>query len=289
MIFPHIIFSGLFSPVNAVPIELWQRAARERLRRIEQAVTHNRTVAGSQDSYIDEYGLINFDQIIMELATCHTEVLKKSPSAYLRVLDGFDDAMALFEMHSQRPSPSPHVYWNQHHTHSMLSSRIDFYQKKLHGQEQYQSTTLQRLEVQRSLLSMCCGQIDNRVSFQIASAQTKLAHSSKREAVSQKAIAILGTVFLPGAYLSVRTTLHFHFPLSVRPLPITIFLDQPLVKNFFCPITTSFTYSPKLTLPSPSSAQHSSIGRHGRVSLIAPPSPHSSGSTGPCRSHSQLQ
>ncbi len=51
---------------------------------------------------------------------------------------------------------------------------------------------------------MSCGQIDNRVSFQIAEAQTKLAHSSKREAVSQKVIAVLGTVFLPGAYLSVR-------------------------------------------------------------------------------------
>jgi hypothetical protein len=48
-----------------------------------------------------------------------------------------------------------------------------------------------------------CGQIDNRVSFQIAEAQTKLAYSNKREAVSQKVIAILGTVFLPGAYLSV--------------------------------------------------------------------------------------
>lgn len=110
MIFPLIIFSGLFSLANAVRVEIWQRAARERLRRIEQAVTHDRTAAGPQDSYIDEYGLINFNQIIMELATCHTEVLKKSPSAYLRVLDGFDDAMSLFEMHAQRPSPGPHVH-----------------------------------------------------------------------------------------------------------------------------------------------------------------------------------
>lgn len=58
-------------------------------------------------------------------------------------------------------------------------------------------------------LALSCGQIDHRVSFQIAEAQTKLAHSSKREAVSQKAIAILGTVFLPGAYLSVRAVMPF--------------------------------------------------------------------------------
>jgi hypothetical protein len=78
---------------------------------------------------------------------------------------------------------------------------------------------------------MCCGQIDNRVSFQIASTQTKLAHSSKREAVSQKVIAILGTVFLPGAYLSVRPS---PFPLpSPPPRPHTVNTSQSLFSTTF--------------------------------------------------------
>lgn len=116
--------------------------------------------------------------------------------------------------------------WYQLRMLSKLSFRVDFYRKKLHGQEYYQSTTLQRLEVQRSAvsflapflltckhqprrllisshLSMCCGQMDNKVSFRVASAQTKLAPSSKREALSQRMFLILGTLFLHGALKSV--------------------------------------------------------------------------------------
>ncbi|KAN0116700.1 hypothetical protein V8E51_002677 [Hyaloscypha variabilis] len=196
MLFPVIIISHYHS----AKIELRQRDARERLRKIERALTHHRTAPRFHSSYKDEQGLINFDQIILELTECHTQVLKKRPYAYLRVLDGFDEAMSMFEKENSERGEI--VTEQQRDTHLRLSSRIDFYRKKLHGQEYYQSVTLERLEVQRSALSMCCGLIDNRVTFQIASAQTKLAHSSKREAVSQKVIAILGTVFLPGAYLS---------------------------------------------------------------------------------------
>jgi hypothetical protein len=82
---------------------------------------------------------------------------------------------------------------------------------------------VQRLIVS-SQLSISCGQIDNRVSFQIAEAQTKLAHSNKREAVSQKVIAILGTVFLPGAYLSVRyfstPPINFQHRTNTSPVPL---------------------------------------------------------------------
>jgi hypothetical protein len=87
---------------------------------------------------------------------------------------------------------------------------------------------------------MCCGLIDNRVTFQIASAQTKLAHSSKREAVSQKVIAILGTVFLPGAYLSVSAS---------SPLPLTSHnLSTKLPQSLFS--TTFFNWQAQSSSPS---------------------------------------
>jgi hypothetical protein len=152
MLCPIIIFSHYHS----ARIELRQRGARERLRRIERALTHHRTAPGFHNSYMDEHGLINFDQIIMELTECHSQVLKKSPLAYLRVLEGFDEAMSLFGKHAQyyhRMKKGMKSNWPRH-THYKLSSRIDFYRKKLHGQEYYQSITLQRLEVQRSAVSV---------------------------------------------------------------------------------------------------------------------------------------
>jgi hypothetical protein len=149
MLCPIIIFSHYHS----ARIELRQRDARARLRRIEQALTHHRTAPGFHNGYIDEHGLINFDQIIMELTECHSQVLKKSPFAYLRVLEGFDEAMSLFGRHTQNTYVRNGMR-HDWHMHSKLSSRIDFYRKKLHGQEYYQSITLQGLEVQRSAVSV---------------------------------------------------------------------------------------------------------------------------------------
>jgi len=89
----------------------------------------------------------------MELTVCNTQVLKKSPVAYLRVLEGFDEAMSMFEKVPQQPRTVWNLLAQQHDIHTKLSSRTDFYRKKLHGQEYYQSITLQRLEVQRSVVS----------------------------------------------------------------------------------------------------------------------------------------
>jgi len=132
--------------------ELGQREAREQLRRLERAFTNQQTAPVFNGNFKDEHGLINFDQILAELTMCHTQVLKKSPVAYLRVLEGFNEAMEMFAKHSSRMyDESP-----QRDAHAKFSSRIDFYRKKLHGQEYYQSITLQRLEVQRSAVSVLC-------------------------------------------------------------------------------------------------------------------------------------
>lgn len=44
---------------------------------------------------------------------------------------------------------------------------------------------------------------ESRLNFQIASDQRKLARASKRESEAMKGISLLGTIFLPGAFLSV--------------------------------------------------------------------------------------
>jgi hypothetical protein len=50
---------------------------------------------------------------------------------------------------------------------------------------------------------MAADQINNRVGIQVAFAQKKLARNTSRDAAAQKTLALLGAIFLPGAYLSV--------------------------------------------------------------------------------------
>lgn len=56
-------------------------------------------------------------------------------------------------------------------------------------------------------------QRESKLNFQMAGEQRKLAHASKRDSGAQKTIALLGAVFLPGAYLAVR------FPILSTLLP----------------------------------------------------------------------
>lgn len=145
MLFPMIIFSRYHS----ARVETTQRNAREGLRKIEEALSLmqigplSSTAVENSSDYLDENGLIDFGQINRDLTECHSQALKNGPAVYLRGLDGFEQAMSLFERFG-------HLDSSPQHTHYKLLSRIDFYRKKLHGQEYYQSATLQRLDAQRS-------------------------------------------------------------------------------------------------------------------------------------------
>lgn len=50
----------------------------------------------------------------------------------------------------------------------------------------------------------------------MAGEQRKLAHASKRDSGAQKTIALMGAIFLPGAYLAVR----IRFSLCLPPQSI---------------------------------------------------------------------
>ena len=143
MLFPVVIFSHY----NCRKMESWRRDARDRVRKIERALTLTRDGAPTSnwDGYVDQQGLIDFDAINKELTECHRNVIKKGSLAYLRILDGFDEAMDLFATHRIDDQTTS--------VHADLTSRIDFSRKKLRGEEQYQSDTLQRLEVQRNAVS----------------------------------------------------------------------------------------------------------------------------------------
>jgi hypothetical protein len=227
MLLPVIILSH----GNPDMVSKAQQNAQERLGIIERALkSHPRLPGQPHEHYFDSDGLLNLDYINIALSECHQLAICKDPNAYLRVLDGFDFAVGIFNRHAPG---KPHALRDLEvqnpefeATAAEIISRIEFSRRRLEGQAAFREVILQRLDVLRSAvgyippsardeitksnylqLSISCGQIDNRVAFQLASAQTKLAFSNRREATAQKTIAILGAFFLPGAYVSVSIPL----------------------------------------------------------------------------------
>jgi hypothetical protein len=226
MLLPTIIISHDMSAKT----DIKQREARDWLRKLEHAVSM-RTEIDDRESYVDKDGLVDFDLINRHLVECHSQVLWKRPKAYMQILDGFNDAMEKF--YSAMPGHRNDITMRKLHT-SMIS-RLEFYRRKLQGLDSYAFTTLQRLEIQRNAVSfvfphlilfrrniICIytdadalkiklynniAQRESKLTFQMAGEQRKLAHASKRDSAAQKTIALLGTIFLPGAYLAVCLSL----------------------------------------------------------------------------------
>lgn len=214
MLLPTIIFSHDMSEKT----DIKQRDAREWIRKLEHAVSMRDEIV-EEESYLDKEGLVDFDLINRHLVECHSQVLWKRPKAYMQILDGFKHAMNLFKettlsvdnmLDADRSSPR----WNlsARKLHGSMLSRHDFYRSKLQGIESYAHTTLQRLEIQRAALYNVIQQRESKLNFQMARDQRRLAHASKRDSGAQKTIALLGALFLPGAFLaSVFSTSFFNF------------------------------------------------------------------------------
>lgn len=213
MLLPTIIFSRDMSEKT----DKKQREAREWIRKLEHAVSM-RTEIEEKDSYLDKDGLVDFDLINRHLVECHSQVLWKRPKAYMQILDGFRGAMDLFKETSvavdREVESNASPRWNRslRQLHGSMLARHDFYRSKLQGIDSYAYTTLQRLDIQRAALYNVIQQRESKLNFQMARDQRKLAHASKRDSGAQKTIALLGALFLPGAFLaSVFSTSFFNF------------------------------------------------------------------------------
>jgi hypothetical protein len=55
-------------------------------------------VVENSDDYFNEHRIIDFDHINRDLVETHTKTLLHSTATYLRVLDGFKEAINLFEI-----------------------------------------------------------------------------------------------------------------------------------------------------------------------------------------------
>jgi hypothetical protein len=144
MLLPIIIFSHDMSAKT----DIKQREARDWLRRLEHAVSMRNEI-DVKEGYVNQDGLVDFDLINRELVECHSQVLWKRPTAYLRLLDGFNKIMKEFmdRLPEERNVPI------MRKLHESMLSRLEFYRMRLQGLDSYAYTTLQRLDIQRSAVS----------------------------------------------------------------------------------------------------------------------------------------
>lgn len=225
MLLPVIILSYDLSPAN----DQKQRDARDWLRRLENAVSLRNEIEDHEQYFQD--GVLEVDGLNRDLVECHGHVLWKRPQAYTSLVGEMEAAMERFRKRSAilRAEKIPNGFLDKGSEepamkrynadliklHNSMMARMDFYKVKLKGLENYITTTLQRLKVQREALYNIMSQREARLNLEIAGEQRRIAHASKRDSTAMKTISLMGALFLPGTYLaSVFSMTFFNFQSS---------------------------------------------------------------------------
>lgn len=127
--------------------EMRQLDARDWLRRIENAVSI-RSQIRDKVAYIKD-GAVDLDSINRDLVECHAQVLWKNSVSNLQVIEEFKKIMDVFYKKLSNHQRGGNVQ----KIHASIASKLEFYKNRMQGIENYSNTTLQRLEIQRSLVS----------------------------------------------------------------------------------------------------------------------------------------
>ncbi|KAK1777838.1 hypothetical protein QBC45DRAFT_329806 [Copromyces sp. CBS 386.78] len=206
---PFLLPMIVLSHDISIKTDMKQREAREWLRRLEHAVSMRQEILEEESNYIKET-MVDLDQINRDLVECHSQVLWKRPQAYQEIVRSFGISLEQFwSLASKRPE----IYGKDAKAlHVSFVSRLDFFNAKLKGIENYAHITLERLSIQRAALYNIIAQKESKLGLQMAVDQRKLAHAAKRDATSMKSISLLGAIFLPATLLaSVFSMTFFNF------------------------------------------------------------------------------
>lgn len=131
-----------------------QRDARDWLRNLEHAVSMRAEVREDESKYVRD-SMVDLDQINRDLVECHSQVLWKRPQAYQEIIKGLGAAMDRFWERAGGDPAYGGAGGDVHKLHRSLLARLEFYQAKLKGIENYAHTTLERLTIQRAAVRFC--------------------------------------------------------------------------------------------------------------------------------------
>ncbi|KAJ3560645.1 hypothetical protein NPX13_g9234 [Xylaria arbuscula] len=184
-----------------------QRDVRVKIRELEGALSQ-RYQKYSTVNYGPERE-IDLDSLNQQLTECQCRVLQKKPQAWRNALDRIEKAMHTFWEGLQTYDPEEEPDQQLQSLHRSLLSRLDFLAGKLDGLENYTHVSLERLKSQREVMLSILDQRESRLSLRIAAQQHRLADASKRDSTSMKTLTFLGSLFLPGTFISSIFSMSF--------------------------------------------------------------------------------
>lgn len=141
---PLLLPMMIFNHEASFDSEVKQRDARGWLRRLEYAISMRPDVDWD-DGYVTD-GAVDLDAVNRDLNECYAQTLWMSPIAYLRIADSLKEAMELF--YNNLPSERKNSRTGK--IQATMLSKLKVCKRKLEGMETYSSTTLARLESQKS-------------------------------------------------------------------------------------------------------------------------------------------
>ncbi|KAI1281581.1 hypothetical protein F5Y07DRAFT_411674 [Xylaria sp. FL0933] len=184
-----------------------QRAVRAKIRELEGALSQ-RYQKYTAVSYGPERE-IDLDSVNQQLTECQCRVLQKKPQAWRNAVDRVEKAMHAFGEAIQAQNREAKCDYQLQMLHKSLLSRLDFLAGKLDSLESYAHVSLERLKSQREVMLSILDQRESRLSLRIAAQQHRLADASKRDSTSMKTLTFLGSIFLPGTFLSSLFSMSF--------------------------------------------------------------------------------
>ncbi|KAK3389266.1 hypothetical protein B0H63DRAFT_463294 [Podospora didyma] len=242
LLLPLLILNNKFSTSN----DQEQRESRDKLRQLEKALSRRYQMAAAP-GYVAS-GDVELDSINRDLTDYHCQALWKRPQAWLNVVNRMQEAMKCFwDNLPVDAGPNPEELRKLHNT---ILCRLNFLAIKLDGLEHYSHVTIERLKLQREVMHSILDQRESRLSLELAIQQQRMADSSRRDSISVKTLTLMGSVFLPGAFMSsLFSTTFFDFgidmngPVSTR-LWIYFIVTVPLTAVIVC---SWFHFDKKLT------------------------------------------
>ncbi|KAI1248066.1 hypothetical protein MGN70_010315 [Eutypa lata] len=181
-----------------------QRNSRQKVRELEEMLLNRyRDSPGTRNVHDKELALEN---IISQLHDHQCKVLWKRPQTWQKVVSRMMRANRAFWDGLAAVQQQDLVIEKVHQT---MLSRLNFLDVKLAGLESHAQVTLERMNLLRELMNNIIGQVESRLSLEIATQERLLAGAIRRDSISMKTLAFLGATFLPGTFLSSIFSMSF--------------------------------------------------------------------------------
>ncbi|KAK7983568.1 hypothetical protein PG989_010970 [Apiospora arundinis] len=183
-----------------------QKDIRRGIRELDMVLTGNYRNVRAAAGHIS-LGELTLEKISQKIADYQSKVNWKRPQAWKSAVAKIQDATKWVWDNLDHEDSTPLPAFGR--LHQSLLDRLLFYNVKLDGLENYAHVSLARLDNLRHVTNGLISQVESRLNAEISIQQHLLANASKRDSASMKTLTMLGSIFLPGTFLSSMFSMPF--------------------------------------------------------------------------------